>query len=141
MSLLSIVRVRDAMHSVTKVRSSTTVAEAAVIMDSKQIGSVLIEENGKIAGIMTERDILRKVVAKGRDPKMLTVKDMMSQPLITIDSDATLDVASKIMEQHGIRRLVVIEKGTIVGIITTRDVSNNINYLLAKGAMSYLPEI
>jgi CBS domain-containing protein len=127
------------MHGITKIHSSATVVEAATLMDKKQIGSILIEENGKVMGIMTERDILRKIVAKGRNPNMMTVKEVMSSPLVTIDVNSTLDIASNMMEQHGIRRLVVTENEEITGIVTTRDVSNNVNYLLAKGAAAYMP--
>ncbi len=131
-------KVRDIMHGVTKLSSSTTIVEAAIIMDRKKIGSVLIEENDKVMGIMTERDILR-IVAKGKDPNKVTVKEIMSSPIITVDANVDLSVASSIMERNNIRRLVVTENGEIAGIVTTRDVSNNVNYLLAKGATSYLP--
>ena len=134
-------KVKDALHGITKVSYLTTITEAAVIMDKRKIGSVLIEENGKVIGIMTERDILKKIVAKGENPNKVTVKEIMSSPLITIDANAELSVASSIMEKNNIRRLVVTDNKEIVGIITTRDVSNNVNYLLAKGATAYFPPV
>ena len=62
-------KVKEIMHSVTKVPPYSTISQAARIMDEKIIGSVLVEENKKVVGIMTERDILRKIVAKGRNSR------------------------------------------------------------------------
>ena len=132
-------KVKDVMHSVTKVPSSATVAEAAVVMDKNVIGSILVEEDGEIVGIVTERDVLRKIVALGKDPAKIKIKEIASIPLIGIHENATLSEASDKMAGYKIRRLVVISNNIIIGIVTTRDISNNVNYLLAKGASNYLP--
>ena len=132
-------KVKEVMHGITKLPSSTAIVDAAIVMDKRVIGSVLVEDNGKIIGIVTERDILRKIVAKGKDPSKVTLKEIASNPLISIDENATIAEASDKMSKHNIRRLVVTSENQIVGMITTRDVSDNVNYLLSKGATAYLP--
>lgn len=124
--------VKDIMHHIIKVPLDTTVSEAAKLMDRKVIGSLVIEEGGRMVGIVTERDILRKVVAAERNLDKTTVKDIMSCPLITIASSASLEAANDLMANHKIRRLMVTEDGEIVGIITTRNVMENIRYTLGR---------
>jgi CBS domain-containing protein len=147
------ITVRDIMHSVTLVDGGLSVAEIAKIMMTAitvprgEIGSVLIAKEGSllggktscsssecdlhdIAGILTERDILRKVVAKGIDPSKLKGCDIMSKPLVTVPSRTTLDVASRVMTEKGIRRLLVTEGNKIIGIVTTRDVTRALNAVL-----------
>lgn len=130
--------VKEIMHNITKIPSDTSVSEVARIMDKKIIGSVLIEENHNVIGIMTERDILRKVVAKGKNPDQLTVKDIMSYPIITINADEDILEASKLMDKHKIRRLIVTEEGKIVGIITVNSISRNLKYLMVRDSFSYV---
>ena len=125
-------KVREIMHAATKIPSNTTICEAAKIMDQRLLGSVLIEGNAGIVGIMTERDILRKVVAKGENPEKLCVKDIMSYPLITIDADEDALEASRIMDEKKIRRLVVTDNGVIVGKITANSISRNLKYIMAR---------
>ncbi len=125
-------KVSEAMHNVTRVNYMMTAAEAAKIMDAKVIGSVLIEKDRKIVGMMTERDILRKIVAKGRDPASTAVHEIMTSPLITVNSDSDLGTASRIMDQHRIRRLIVTEEDKIVGIITARNLAKNLRYVMGS---------
>lgn len=136
--LIQIMKVKEIMHGVTKIPSSTTVAGAARTMDQKLTGSVLIEEDKKVIGILTERDILRKVVAGGKNPEQSIVKDFMSTPLITIDADADVLEASRIMDEKRIRRLVVTENGLIVGKITANSISRNLKYLLSRRSEIYV---
>ncbi len=127
-------RVKEIMHGVTKVPFGTTVSGAAKLMDKKEIGSVLVEDETRIIGIMTERDILRKVVAKGKNPEEVKVEDIMSYPIITIDADEDIIEASRKIEEHKIRRLIVIKNGEIAGIVTVNSIAKNIKYILARGS-------
>ena len=124
--------VKEAMHNITKLDADTLISEAAKIMDRKSIGSVLVEENNKVVGIMTERDILRKIVAKGIDPNKTTAREIMNSPLITADADTSIEEASDIMAKHGIRRLVIMEDNKIAGIITVRAIAENVRYSIGK---------
>ena len=124
-------KVKDIMHHVDKVESITKVSQAARIMDQKLIGSILVEERGNVIGILTERDILRKVVAKGKDPNTLTAREIMNSPLITIDLNEDIVEASRIMDEKRIRRIIVTEKGRIVGKVTANSISRSLKYLIA----------
>tara|TARA_Y100000294_G_scaffold35326_2_gene30959 strand:+ start:2062 stop:2472 length:411 start_codon:yes stop_codon:yes gene_type:complete len=129
--------VNDIMHNATKLPSATTVSEAAAMMEQKSIGSVLVEKNNKIIGIMTERDILKKIVAKGENSDVLRVKDIMSYPIITIDANESVVKASEKMDQHRIRRLVVTKNGQIVGKVTANSISRSIKYLSVRESLVY----
>ena len=128
-------KVKDIMHGVTKISFWSSVSEAARIMDEKSIGSVLIEENGRVIGIMTERDILSKVVAQNRDADKLKVKSIMSSQIIMIDANEDVLEASKVMEQKKVKSLIVTEKGEIIGKITASSTSSNLRYGLISGSL------
>jgi len=115
------ITVKDVMHGVTTIDSEASVAEAGRVMTAKEIGSILVAKNGEPIGMLTERDILRKVVAAGLDPATTKVSQVMSAPLITIPSTTGLDVAGKKMIDKKIRRLLVTENEKIIGIVTARD--------------------
>lgn len=107
-----------------------TVQEVAKLMGSKEVGSVLVldKESGEIAGIVTERDIVKKVVAKGVDGSSYLVKGIMSSPLLTIDSSKTIFEAGDFMDQKKVRHLAVTESGKVVGVISIRDLINPSQY-------------
>ena len=136
-NLALIMKVKEIMHRVDKISSHTSISEVASIMDKKSIGSILIEENNNVIGIMTERDILRKIVAQGRNPDKLRAKDIMNSPLITIDANEDILEASSVMDQNRIRRLIVTENGTIVGKVTANSISRNLKYLSVSGSSVY----
>ncbi len=111
-----------ANREIISVEAESTVMEAARVMASRNIGAVAVRKGDEIVGIMTERDILKKVVASGRDPKTTKVEEVMSSPPIAIDANATIGEAADLMNRRGIRRLFVREGQRIVGIFTQRDV-------------------
>jgi CBS domain-containing protein len=86
------------------------------------VGSIVVIEDHKALGIVTERDILIKVVAKNKVPSKVKLEDIMSYPLITIKPDTSVREASEIMQKKGIRRLPVVENGDLAGIITDNDI-------------------
>jgi CBS domain-containing protein len=107
---------------VITVDANTSVEEVCKIMGEKHIGSVIVTESGKPAGIFTERDLLTKILAK--DPNLLKgrVKDFMSSPLTVITPDFELREAARIMTQLKIRRLPVVQEGQLLGIVTSADI-------------------
>jgi len=116
--------VKEWMHPKTVVRGETSITEVARLMAEKDIGSVLVSVEGKEVGMLTERDILKKVVAKGLDPNSVKAGQLQTKPLVTIDENARLEDAADLMAGQKIRRLPVIDKeGEIVGIVTTRTIS------------------
>ncbi|MDP7180757.1 MAG: CBS domain-containing protein [Candidatus Woesearchaeota archaeon] len=130
-------KVSDIMTKIIKTSSHATISEAAKLMDSKNIGSLLVEEDSRITGIITERDILKKIVAKDKDPRTTSIKEVMRAPIITISSDQSIEEANDIMIKNQIRRLPVESAGTITGMITSRDVSKNLKFLLGRKLTSY----
>lgn len=117
-------------RNLVTVDKQMTVQEVAKVMESKEVGSVLVldKEGGEIAGIVTERDIVKKVVAKGVDGSSYMVKGIMSSPLLTIDSNKTIFEAGDYMDQKKVRHLAVTESGKVVGIISVRDLINPSQY-------------
>jgi CBS domain-containing protein len=116
--------------SMVTVEEDVSVAEASLDMYKKREGCAIVLRQGKPFGIVTERDVTWKVAAKGLDPKNVRVAEVMSTPLITIDPNADLTEAAKIMKKHEIRRLAVVEEGTLHGVLTTYDVARNLeNYM------------
>jgi len=118
-----ILLVRDIMaRNVKTVRTDDSVLGAVSKMNKFHIGSVIVTNNGRPVGIITERNILQRIVEPGLDPSMVRAKDIMSSPLVTIDSNAAVEEAAKIMASKHIKKLPVIEGGKVVGIISTSDI-------------------
>jgi CBS domain-containing protein len=113
---------RDIMHKHTFVPEDMTVKELAGVMNRKKIGSVLIKTK-KGLGVLTERDIVGKIIVEDRDPAKTKVGDIMHQPVVTVEPDADLYKISRIFNENNFRRLPVVEKGEVIGILTTRDVA------------------
>ena len=116
-------KVKEIMHGITVVKPDTTIKEVAEIMTAKRIGSVLVEIAPLRYGILTERDILTKVVANDVDPRQVKAKEVMTELRVTIDAEASVEKASEILNVHHIRRLPVMKDGEIVGMVTARDVA------------------
>jgi CBS domain-containing protein len=114
------------------VEEDVSVAEASLGMYTKREGCAIVLRQGKPFGIVTERDVTWKVAAKGLDPKNVRVAEVMSTPLITIDPNADLAEAAKLMKKHGIRRLAVAEEGALHGVLTAYDVARNLETYMDK---------
>ena len=113
--------VQDIMsEDVITIVLKASMAEAAKIMGAHHIGSLIVEVGGTPEGIVTERDLLSKVLAKGKDPEKVTVKEVLSSPLITIEPTATIREAAQTMISKK-ARLAVFTEGTLIGIITAAD--------------------
>jgi CBS domain-containing protein len=111
-----------ARRELVDVDENSSVLEAAKCMVQKNRGSVIVISGGERIGILTERDLLKKVVTKGLDPAATKVKDVMTSHPVTIDKDRPLREAIDLMNRKGVRRMLVTEDGKIVGIFTTRDI-------------------
>jgi signal-transduction protein with cAMP-binding, CBS, and nucleotidyltransferase domain len=119
------IKVKDIMtKSVISVDENSTVQQAAKKM--KKIGSVLVRRGRKIYGIVTDSDIIKKVVAKGLNPKKVKIKEIASYPLIVINADESVQHASYLMRKHNIKRLPVVEGNKIVGIVSSTDIAKYI---------------
>jgi CBS domain-containing protein len=116
--------VRDAMTpSVRTVSPSQSLAEAAEVMKGEDVGSVPVVDEGRLAGILTDRDIVTRAVAEGRNPETVKVDEIASREVVTIDPEQDLDEALMLMASHRVRRLPVVEEGRLVGMLAQADVA------------------
>jgi CBS domain-containing protein len=121
--------IRDLMTTnPTTVEASSRVVDAARVMKQQDVGPVPVVENGdRLAGIVTDRDIVLRVVAEGGDPQSTTVGEIMSRDLATVDPDQPLDEALRLMARHQVRRLPVCEEdGRLVGIVAQADIATEL---------------
>jgi len=116
--------VREAMKTnLVIVKPDTTVLEAAKLMKKRKMGNVIVVKNKQPIGILTESDIIKKVVAEGKNPNDINVKEVMTTPVIIIDPFSNLKDAVNTMKKCNIRRLPVIENKELIGVITLTDIS------------------
>ncbi|MEM3412020.1 MAG: CBS domain-containing protein [archaeon] len=117
------IRVKDIMKKVVlSVSEDNTIEDLAKVMKKTGIGGVLVLDHGKIKGIITKGDVMRKVLAVGKDYKKTKVKEAMSSPVHTIDINESAENAMKMMRSLNIERLPVLKDDKLVGIITERDI-------------------
>ena len=115
-------RLKDVMHSpVLTIEADKAVHEAAHIMSVNNVGCLIVTTEGKPVGIVTERDILKKIVAPCRDPEAVKVSEIMSKPLITGEPDMDILYAARLMVRRNVKRLPVMDNGKLVGIVTLTD--------------------
>jgi CBS domain-containing protein len=117
-------RVGDIMTAdVRTVSSGDTVAETAKLLSKNRISSVVVKDGDAVVGIVTERDIVH-AVADGVDPKATSVGERMTKDLATVDRKTDVVDAAKLMAQRRIRHLPVLDKGSLAGIVSIRDLTN-----------------
>jgi CBS domain-containing protein len=105
------------------VASTITVAEAVAEMNRNRIGCVVVIDDGRISGIFTERDVLRRVVGEGVDPRTARVADVMTRDVHTIGPDTTVEQTMQTFAERRCRHLPVIEAGRLRGLISIGDIS------------------
>jgi len=116
------VTVRNIMsRTVFRVDGSTAIREAARIMADKSLGSLLVTQDHEITGILTEADLVKRVLAYDLNPDTHSVEEVMSTPLVTIPADTGILEARDLMDSEKIRHLLVTEADEICGIVSVRD--------------------
>jgi CBS domain-containing protein len=116
--------VRDVMSKEPMmVDSERTVKETAIAMDRSGHGCLLVSSEGKVVGIVTERDLVRRALTKGGAMSRSKIRNIMSAPLIVVDPEASLEEAAKVMAHHKIRRLPVVGRNGLTGLITITDIA------------------
>jgi CBS domain-containing protein len=116
--------VKDVMSSpVVTLAEDATSNGVAHIMDENELGCVIVTNKaGNPVGILTERDLVIRVLAKNLKPDAIKAKDIMTSPLVTIEPDATVSEAARRMSRLNIRRLGVTYKGNLVGLVSSKDI-------------------
>ncbi|PZF83924.1 CBS domain-containing protein [Jiangella anatolica] len=131
-------RVAEIMTSATITDSTSgTLRSAAEQMWKQQTGSVVIVEGDAIVGIVTERDVMR-AVGRGADPDQAPIAEVMTRDVITVEPDTHVRDAARLMAQHWIRHLPIVENGKLAGILSQRDV---IGVFAALWYQTGVPEI
>lgn len=110
-------------HDPQTVDAGDTLAEAARVMREADVGPVLVLDGGRVAGILTDRDIVVRAVADGRDPQSTHVREACSADLVTLTPDQSIDDAVRLMREHDVRRLPVVQDGRPAGILSLGDLA------------------
>jgi CBS domain-containing protein len=117
-------QIRDVMTTnPTTIERSTSVLEAAKVMAGEDVGPLPVTDGGRLVGIVTDRDIVTRVLADERDPQSTTVGDICSSDLVTVTPEDDLDQALRKMASAQVRRLPVVEGDRIIGIVAQADVA------------------
>ena len=106
---------------VVKVAATTNVQEAAKMMTEKEIGCLLVVDEHKLLGIVTEDDIIRKVVREGKPPQDTTIKQIMVSEVVHISPEMTIEDAAELMTNKNIKKLPVVDDKKLLGIVTATD--------------------
>lgn len=121
-------RIRSVLENKGREVQSTvpgvSVFDAVETMNARRIGALVVQDGGRLVGIFTERDILVRVIARGLDPRTVTVSEVMTRELITVGSDTLVSEAMKLMTNHRCRHLPVIDGDQLAGLISIGDLTS-----------------
>jgi CBS domain-containing protein len=123
----------------TALAQSATIMEAACAMRDNDIGDVVVLDNGRLCGILTDRDIVVRALAAGCDPNRTSVGEICSRALVTLAPEDSTGQAVRVMREHAIRRLPIEDGGRVVGIITLGDVAVDADRRSALADISAAP--
>jgi CBS domain-containing protein len=132
--------IRDVMtHNLTTLPMSASLRDAARAMRDANIGDVLVVDNGNLRGIVTDRDLVIRAIAEGREAASTTLADICSGELTTVSPTDSIDHAVQLMRQKALRRLPVVENGHAIGIVSLGDLAQNRDPHSALGEISAAP--
>jgi CBS domain-containing protein len=132
--------VRDVMMTnPLSLDAGASIRQAAEVMRDNDIGDVLVVGDGSLRGIVTDRDIVIRALADGRQPDATPVGEVCSAELTVVDAQAEVDQAADLMGRHAVRRLPVVENNEIVGIVSLGDLARRSDPESALGDISSAP--
>jgi CBS domain-containing protein len=112
-------RVRDAMIAdPPALEASASAQEAGELFDRPEVRAVLVCEDGRLSGVVTRKTLVREVVARGRDPRSTSLREIAEDPMFTIAADAALEDAFRELEERDFERVPVVEDGRLVGVLS-----------------------
>ena len=122
-----------------RIESTPSALDAVKLMIKEKVGSVVVvDHTGKPVGIVTERDILKKVSGSNKDPNDIAAQDIMSRPVITIKTFDSIDTAANMMAKNKIKRVVVVEQdGSPAGVLSITDITRKLARILATDYTRY----
>ena len=115
--------------NVITIKSSEPVKKAVELMEKHDIGCLVVENKRKPIGIVTERDMLKRVLLQFRDPRMTRISDIMSTPLMISTPKTNLRDAVRLMNERRIKKLVIVNGGTLIGLLSITDVVRSLGFL------------
>jgi CBS domain-containing protein len=110
-------------------------------MQAVDVGPLPVCDGERIVGIVTDRDITVRAVAAGRDPSSTPVRDVMTSEIVYVGADQDVDYAIELMQQHEIRRLPVIEKGRLVGMVALADLARRLDEQRQSAALEAVSQV
>jgi CBS domain-containing protein len=132
--------VRDLMNKQPiRLRSSSPIIEAACQMHTADVGALIVEDDDKLSGIVTDRDIVVRALAQGLDPKTTPLSKICSRDLVTVSADDDIDRAINLMREKAVRRLLVVDHGKAVGILSLGDLALERDSRSVLGQISAAP--
>jgi len=108
-------------QEVHTIKSHQTVMEALILMAAKNVGALPVVDDGKVIGVISERDYARKLILKGRSSATTAVSEIMSSPVITVDTHQSVEKCMNIMTDSHLRHLPVVEDGKLLGLLSIGD--------------------
>jgi len=111
------------VQEIIKIRADATVKEAVEMMNKHEIGCLIVMKNGEPIGIMTERDILKRVIPESKNPEKTQVSEIMSSPLIAGGPEMYVEDAARLMFKNSVKKLPIMENGKLVGLLTISDIA------------------
>ena len=138
-------KIKDVMITeVITVDVNTNLRKAVERMNSHEIGCLIVLEKGSYVGILTERDVLKRIVAEARNPEETMVGDVMSKPLVVVNPESSLEEAINLMIEKKIKKLPVIENRKLVGLVTMTEIARvhpeMVKYIQTLAAKYDLPK-
>ena len=109
-------------HDVLRIEASASIYDAVKRMVDRNVGALLVMDGGEVAGIVTERDYLRRVALQGRPDEETPVREIMSSPLVVVTPETSIDECMALMTDRRIRHLPVVDGGEVAGIVSIGDV-------------------
>ena len=113
---------RDKGSEIWRVSTKTLVIDAIALMAEKKIGALLVIDEGKLVGIVSERDYARRVTLKGKPSRETPVREIMSSPVVHVTSKETVGEVMSLMTDHRIRHMPVVDDGKVVGVLSIGDI-------------------
>lgn len=132
---------KDKSASVYSVAVDSTIAVAVAEMNSHRVGSVMVKDAERVVGIFTERDVLTRVVAAGRDPNTTTVREVMTEQFKFITSETSVEDAMQVMTEKRVRHLPVMDGENLIGLLSIGDMTRwllKVNEMEAENLRRYV---
>ena len=133
-------KVKDVMSaSPIGLEDTASLVDAARAMREGDFGSVVVMKSGSVCGVVTDRDIVVRAVAEGKDPKSVKLSEICSEHVVTVSPDQSVDEAAELMRDKAVRRVPVVEKGRLVGIVSLGDLAKEKDEGAALAEISSAP--